>query len=116
MPDAEFTVTVDPMHDDEPVFAGEVVEDAEVEEVAQPDAAAMMKPITDKQRSRLWAIAKNTCGDDAEAIVRRVVLWLSKQESTSNIPVSAYDSIIAVLETWPEMESQVPSDKSEGGE
>jgi hypothetical protein len=123
VPDADdIAVTVEPERMDEPVFVGEVVEDAEVH--SEPDtaddagdaddAADMMKPITSKQRARLWAIAKKSLGEDAETLLRRIVVWMTKQDSTTDIPVAAYDSIVAVIETWPEMESALIA--AEGGE
>jgi hypothetical protein len=62
----------------------------------------------------LWAIAKKSLGEDAETLLRRIVVWMTKQDSTTDIPVAAYDSIVAVIETWPEMESALIA--AEGGE
>lgn len=98
----QYTVTVSD-GDDAPVFEGEVV-----------DADADAEPITQKQRSRLWAIAKKSLKDDADDIVRRVVQWQTGQESTSAIPVDAYDKIIEVIEMWPDAEDRLLA--SEGGD
>jgi hypothetical protein len=105
---AEFAVTVDPMGDDEPVYSGEVV--SEGNDTSEPEPVAddqTAKPITAKQRARLWAIAKQSLGDDANEVVKRLVMWLTKQESTSDIPVSAYDVIVTLVETWPEAEPEL---------
>lgn len=111
--DEPMPVTSDPLAVDEPVFEGEVV--PEVVAVDEPTAADMMKPITAAQRKRLWAIAKKSIpADDVDDTVKRVVKWLTKQESTTDIPVSAYDAVITVIETWPDAEPQLSA--AEGGE
>lgn len=117
-------VTTDLMPD-EPVYEGEVVtvkvdddepehEDPDALIAAENDDPGMQAPISKRQRARLWAIAKESLGDDAEDVTRRVVRWLTKQESTSDIPIAAYDAVIEVIKTWPEMEPALVA--AEGGE
>lgn len=118
-------VVTDLMPDDEPAYEGEVVTvqpEVDEPEHADPDALiaaenddpGMQEPISKRQRARLWAIAKESLGEDAEAITRRVVRFLTKQESTSDIPIAAYESVIEVIQTWPAMESAI--DAAEGGD
>jgi hypothetical protein len=65
--------------------------------------------ISEAQARRMFAIARQNIGEKSNDVVKRVVKWMARVESSKAVPREAYESIITVLETWPESESMLES-------
>jgi len=82
-------------------FLEVVVEEtlAVLEDAPKQDAKQV---ISEAQIRRMFAIARKSVGEDSGDVVKRVVKWLARVESSKDIPKRAYDTIIVTLEGWPD--------------